>query len=408
MNNLFYNKDTIIHNRDSGYFDGSFLISNVKTKTHFRIHYKTLNLLSQYLDGNYDESFDDEWYLEDVTIFSQIYSLMADPTCINDDELDNFNNTNSSMYAVDKVSRETVVYGSRKSVIEALLKARILTDDSSSYKNYFKAKSNLFDTQSIGNFHQQAGFQLMMKYKIAPDKFWTSQKFKDDDVLDNLYRYIQLDFFKNYLDSMSLKDKKVLDVGCGTGYYSKLLLEKGAEVVGIDPNEDYIKIAKENTKNHRGGEFVKGTIEEGILDSDKYYNSFDLILISDMLLFYFVSPDPRFQNSPVELLKSIRRYLKEDGLLYITEPHGVFWLMPWLGSKEIPYAVVTEYANKVQKVTPTLQEASQAFKKAGYHIKEIFEPKPSVECEKNYSSRAYHFANEFPLWWVFILGREDR
>lgn len=400
---IYFSKDFLLHTRNCV---NGFVISNIRSKTHFKINNITFYLLGEYVNGNYDCNKDAEWSIEDITLFSQAYSLMADPSCINDEELDNFNERNSSSYAIDKLKRDVVVYKGKEAVIEALIKAKILIEDKETYKDFFKPKENLFDTRHIGNFHQQVGFNLMMKYKIAPDKFWTSQKFKDGEVLDNLYRYIQLDFFNNYFGAIDLKGKKVLDVGCGTGYYSKLLLQKGANVVGIDPNEGYINIAKNNCKEFEGVVFIKGTIEEDVLENEKFYNSFDFIFISDMLLFYFVSPDPKYQNSPIELLAKIRKYLKDDGLLYITEPHGVFWLMLWLGSEDFPYTIVSEYANKVQKVTPTLQEASQVFKKSGYHIKEIFEPKPSVECKEKYSKRTYHFATEFPLWWVFILGKE--
>jgi 2-polyprenyl-3-methyl-5-hydroxy-6-metoxy-1,4-benzoquinol methylase len=41
------------------------------------------------------------------------------------------------------------------------------------------------------------------------------------------------------------RGKKVLDAGCGTGFYSLWLSEKGAKVLGIDSSEEMIKIAKE-------------------------------------------------------------------------------------------------------------------------------------------------------------------
>ena len=40
--------------------------------------------------------------------------------------------------------------------------------------------------------------------------------------------------------------KKVLDAGCGYGYYSVLLAKRGATVTGIDISERMIKLAKKN------------------------------------------------------------------------------------------------------------------------------------------------------------------
>ena len=43
-----------------------------------------------------------------------------------------------------------------------------------------------------------------------------------------------------------VKDKKVLDAGCGHGYYSLLLAKKGAIVTGIDISEKMIELAKKD------------------------------------------------------------------------------------------------------------------------------------------------------------------
>src|SRR3990167_9283383 len=46
-----------------------------------------------------------------------------------------------------------------------------------------------------------------------------------------------------------VKGKKILDFGCGTGIYAKLLTKKGAIVKGFDISEEMLKIAKqENPK----------------------------------------------------------------------------------------------------------------------------------------------------------------
>jgi len=47
----------------------------------------------------------------------------------------------------------------------------------------------------------------------------------------------------------NVKGKKILDFGCGTGIYAKLLTKKGAKVKGFDLSSEMIKIAKkENPK----------------------------------------------------------------------------------------------------------------------------------------------------------------
>jgi 2-polyprenyl-6-hydroxyphenyl methylase/3-demethylubiquinone-9 3-methyltransferase len=46
----------------------------------------------------------------------------------------------------------------------------------------------------------------------------------------------------------SLKDKHVLDVGCGAGLLSEGLAKAGAKVIGIDLAEDLIRVAKDHAQ----------------------------------------------------------------------------------------------------------------------------------------------------------------
>lgn len=62
------------------------------------------------------------------------------------------------------------------------------------------------------------------------------------------------------------KGKKILDIGCGTGYFLKAAEEKGLETYGIDLSEEAIEIAKEMTKNSR--------LEAGSGESLKYSDDF--------------------------------------------------------------------------------------------------------------------------------------
>lgn len=50
------------------------------------------------------------------------------------------------------------------------------------------------------------------------------------------------------IESGKIKPCKVLDIGCGEGFYAIYLASKGFDVTGIDISENAIEIAKENAK----------------------------------------------------------------------------------------------------------------------------------------------------------------
>src|SRR5690242_572166 len=59
-----------------------------------------------------------------------------------------------------------------------------------------------------------------------------------------------------------LRGRRVLDAGCGQGYFSRMLADRGAEVVGVEPGLSLITYAIEQEAQRRqralapGGVFV--------------------------------------------------------------------------------------------------------------------------------------------------------
>ena len=64
------------------------------------------------------------------------------------------------------------------------------------------------------------------------------------------------DYFNNIIDSLSIKDKTVIDYGVGGGVFAKKLLESNIkQYVGYDIAERQIKIAKRTLKEFENKEF---------------------------------------------------------------------------------------------------------------------------------------------------------
>jgi 2-polyprenyl-3-methyl-5-hydroxy-6-metoxy-1,4-benzoquinol methylase len=103
------------------------------------------------------------------------------------------------------------------------------------------------------------------------------------------------------------RNKKVLEVGCSTGYMTKIMQQElGCEVTAIELNEAAAEIAKNYCK-----EIFIGDIEKFDLSAlkDKY---FDVIMFADVLEHLY---------SPTECLIKIERCLKDDGYLLASIPN---------------------------------------------------------------------------------------
>ena len=69
-----------------------------------------------------------------------------------------------------------------------------------------------------------------------------------------------------------VKSKKVLDAGCGEGYFSRLMAKKGAIVTSIDYSSRMVQIARERTKSNLNIEIREGNCEDLYFLNKESYN----------------------------------------------------------------------------------------------------------------------------------------
>lgn len=370
--------------------DGRWIIMNVFSKTCLGVDSTCFEFLRvmenssmEYIDKISENK---QWPIWDIEYFSNYEGLLADPT--------------RYIRLVENWPEKKML--NIKELIKEFLKHFILIEDEKSYHDRFQNKKSLLDYEHFGNFHEQLGQHIMLVRREDPQQWWLKQKFNNDlsDVRNNLYHAIQTNFLEKYFQQKLYKGSTVLDIGCGVGFYSKMMAKNGVKVIGVDPNEKYVELAKKNNVN--GAEFERVNVgSEGALDKFPT-GSVDFVFMSDALLFYFVSPKKDQMANLDALLSDIRRILKPDGLFISVEPHYIFWLLPWLGDIKNPYTILTEYNCKKFGVTATMSQLMQAFCKNKFVISWIEELKPDSSFE-SVDPRAYYFANQFPLWQLFEL-----
>jgi 2-polyprenyl-3-methyl-5-hydroxy-6-metoxy-1,4-benzoquinol methylase len=101
---------------------------------------------------------------------------------------------------------------------------------------------------------------------------------------------------------------RILDYGCGVGGTLLPFKEAGHEVLGLDYGEDYLNFGKS-----LGIPLLQGGIER--LEGQA---PFDLIILSHVL---------EHMKEPVQFLNSLKKWLSEDGIIYIEVPS-----LRWVGT----------------------------------------------------------------------------
>jgi len=111
----------------------------------------------------------------------------------------------------------------------------------------------------------------------------------------------------------NMKNKKVLDAGCGTGYLCRLLAEKGARVTGVDLSKKFIEIAKQyDNKKPLGVRYLRADLAH---IPELTASSFNLVVS------VYVLCDVRDYDKAI---KEFARVLKPDGRLVFLIEHPCF------------------------------------------------------------------------------------
>lgn len=150
----------------------------------------------------------------------------------------------------------------------------------------------------------------------------------DSKEQERLYRQAEFDETMTYRDIDLTRTRHVLEVGCGVGAQSAILLRRFPKIrlTGIDMSEPQLKVAK----NYLSG-LPYAKTEDG-------QPRFDLQKMSAQHLEY---PDASFDGAflcwilehvhdPVTVLKEVRRVLEPGGVVYISEVmNSTFFLDPY-------------------------------------------------------------------------------
>jgi ubiquinone/menaquinone biosynthesis C-methylase UbiE len=196
----------------------------------------------------------------------------------------------------------------------------------------------------------------------------------------------QQDTYRTHLISEALEQlipsapgAKILDAGCGNGYFSNWLAQKGGQVTGVDGSTEMVKLAQQTYPKI---EFkVHDLLKPLIGDSNQY----DLVL-ANMLLMHISDSSVFFSET--------RRLLKPSGRLIFSVLHPCFNLPTTKLYKSIwdkimgrrPNGLATDYylnqhgrfeshfKTNLTHYHRTLEQYSSELQKAGFSITQILEP----------------------------------
>lgn len=190
-----------------------------------------------------------------------------------------------------------------------------------------------------------------------------------------------------------LSGKRVLDAGCGTGWYAEQMLARGAIVTGIDLSETMLAYARRKL----GGRatFVQHDLSEPLPFADA---GFDLVL-SALAIHYVRDYDALFRE--------LARVLKPGGTIVLATHHAVH---------EVEYQKPASYfdteqfedewkdVGKVRYWRRPLGAVLQPMLDAGLQLQRISEPRP-LEMMETIAPDTYATLQARPFFLLLRAGK---
>ncbi|MFW9778229.1 MAG: methyltransferase domain-containing protein [Candidatus Heimdallarchaeota archaeon] len=208
-----------------------------------------------------------------------------------------------------------------------------------------------------------------------------------------------------------VKGLAVLDAGCGNGYLSRILAQKGAIVSGVDQSRVFIDYCKEREEEQSLGiKYFVQSLEDLIMFED---DSFDLI-VSNIVFVDVLDYKGAF--------KEIARILKSSGRFIWSNLHPVFGRVSNLfyripsdtpRNEERLYVMIDRYFDSggtliswgtlkpIWQFDRTLSEYVTALKQAGFVIRDIVEPKPSFDVIKKHPRNLAFDTDRIPFFIIY-------
>ena len=157
-------------------------------------------------------------------------------------------------------------------------------------------------------------------------------------------------YYSPFLDEHISKTGKVLELGCGSGFYTHWLGQRGLDVFAMDISSKMLGEAKKAAPKAK---FFVGNCEDpqSVINSNEIGEGFDLIVGVNTFSYY---------ANKLEALKQYHKILRPKGKIIFLDMNGAspyYQIMAWMSKNEMKQWL-PEIKQSSQKVLKPLVESS--------------------------------------------------
>ena len=191
----------------------------------------------------------------------------------------------------------------------------------------------------IDSFKKQPTHDGENQTQVVYGELWES--LNSEYIINETQDVLRRLFVKGGLKIDELKEKKIIDIGCGSGRFTIALAQMGVkEIVGVDLGESGIKIGEEFARklNLKNIKFIKNDILSLPFDDE----SFDFVFSKGVL---------HHTGNLEKGLDEYHRVMKKGGIgyLYLYGSGGIFWNSR-KKMREVMKDIPMQYTQKVLEI----------------------------------------------------------
>jgi len=170
----------------------------------------------------------------------------------------------------------------------------------------------------------------------------------------------------------NIENKKILDLGCAGGWYTKYLLDNKADVTAIDVNKNMVEATKRRIQNKC--QVIQADINNGF---DFIENGIFDIVLASLVLHYIKNLDKAYSE--------INRILKKEGYIIFSTHHPLMEFIYFKRENYLDMELLDDEWNMeneniaVQFYRRPLNKLLQPLIDNGFCIENILEPEPTED-----------------------------
>ena len=213
----------------------------------------------------------------------------------------------------------------------------------------------------------------------------------------------------------NIKDKKLLDIGCGAGVHIKKYLSKGAKCWGMDISQSMVDMAKQNCPDV--------DFKVGSMTKLPYKNSSFDIVTASLSIDYIKDLTPVF--------KEILRVLKKGGIFYYSNESPIASARERYEDKNVKIVGIGKFLDKktgkqislgrgwderlaewemvpgmlMKTYNKTFRTQLKNLRIAGFELIDFIDCKPTPTFKK-YDPTAYEVFSKFPLFSIYVSQKK--